>query len=83
MEENNVHLWPSIIIDFVHTCPVMMFAYSCKVKLPQIYAELSLDTRYQQYRYLGGALIGILSTYLTLKSGVNGGNNDDSTVCNS
>ena len=30
MEENNVHLWPSIIIDFVHTCPVMMFAYSCK-----------------------------------------------------
>jgi len=60
---------------------IMMFAYSCQVNLPQIYAELSLDTQYQQYRYLGGALIGILSTALTLESAVNGGNNDDSTVC--
>jgi len=67
MEENNVHLWPSIIIDFVQTYPVMIFAYSWKVKLPEIYAELSLDTRYQQYRYLGGALNGILSTSLTLE----------------
>ena len=32
MEENNVHLWPSIIIDFVQTYPVMIFAYSWKVK---------------------------------------------------
>jgi len=55
-----------------------MFAYSWKVKSPQIFAELSLDTRYQQYRYFGGALIGIESTSLTLESGVNGGNNDDS-----
>ena len=66
---------------FVQTYPVMIFAYSWKVKLPEIYAELSLDTIYQQYRYLGGALTGIVSTSLTLESGVNGGNNDDSTVC--
>ena len=81
MEENNVHLWPSIIIDFVQTYSVMIFAYSWKFKLPEIYAELSLDTRYQQYRYLSGAFTGIVSTSLTLESGVNGGNNDDSTVC--
>ena len=72
LEENNVHLWPSVIIDFVHTYSVMIFAYSWKFKLPEIYAELSLDTRYQQYRYLGGALTGIVSTSLTLESGDNG-----------
>jgi len=45
MEENNVHLWPSIIFDFVQACPIIMFAYSCQVILPQIYAKLSLDTQ--------------------------------------
>ena len=45
MEENIVYLWPSIIFDFVQACLIIMFAYSCQVNLPQIYAELSLDTQ--------------------------------------
>jgi len=45
MEENDVRLWPSNIFDFVQACPIIMFAYSCQVNLPQIYAELSLDTQ--------------------------------------
>jgi len=38
--DNGVVLWPENFTDFIQACPVVMFAFSCQVNVPQIYNEL-------------------------------------------
>lgn len=37
---DDVALWPDTFSDFIQACPVIMFAFSCQVNVPQIYNEL-------------------------------------------
>ena len=37
---SEIKLWPSNVMDFVQACPLIMFAFSCQVNVPQIYDEM-------------------------------------------